>query len=216
MKLVDWPELPQSLEYISLSQCALESRHIFGNILEGKNLPNLKTAIFSGSKIPSYEFLAHFLTNSKASLTHLDLESCPNIFQEELQRLMLEGHLSMLTDLNIAGLAGINDNITPIIIDTMPNLKVLDLSNSHVTGISLKDLADAERVKIDKLSAKNCSSPLSLDAVEYALRRGIRLPYPLDRNSSLGLDLWPGLRRTAHLGSVVTRSRTSRQRCEYV
>jgi hypothetical protein len=73
---------------------------------------------------------------------------------------------------------------------------VLDLSRTHITGITLKDLADSEKVKIEKFSAKNCATPLSLDAVEYALRRGIRIPSPLDRNSSLGPDLWPGLRRS--------------------
>jgi hypothetical protein len=196
INLVDLPELPQSLEHISLSQCLLPESSVFSSILEGKTLPNLKTAIFNSSNVATYQFLVDFLTNSKAPITHLDVESCPNIWKEELQRLMLEGYLSMLTDLNIAGLAGIDDSLTPVIINTMPKLEVLDLSNTHITGITLKDLADAEKVKIKKLSAKNCASPLSLDAVEYALRRGIRLPSPLDRNSSLGPDLWPGLRRS--------------------
>jgi F-box/TPR repeat protein Pof3 len=196
MNLDDFPELPQSLEYISLSQCRASQRHMFSSAVEATTLPNLKTAILNGSNVPSYEFLFGLLTNLKAPLAHLDVEGCPNIWKEGLQRLMLEGHLSTLTDLNIAGLAGIDDSLTPVIIDNMPNLKVLDLSRTHITGITLKDLADSEKVKIEKFSAKNCATPLSLDAVEYALRRGIRIPSPLDRNSSLGPDLWPGLRRS--------------------
>ena len=196
MNLIDLPELPPSLEHISLSQCHLPEGSIFSSILEGKALPNLKTAILNASNIASYQFLVDLLVNSEAPLAHLDVEGCPNIWKEALQQLMSEGHFSMLTDLNIAGLAGIDDSLTPVIIDAMPNLEVLDLSNTRITGITLKDLADAEKVKIKKLSAKNCASPLSPDAVEYALRRGIRLPSPLDRNSSLGPDLWPGLRRS--------------------
>ncbi|EZF32106.1 hypothetical protein H109_01682 [Trichophyton interdigitale MR816] len=105
-------------------------------------------------------------------LTILNIAYC-NITAEELVPFMKKGHLRSVTELGIPGIMGMNDSITEIMIDTMPSLKMLNLSLTEVTGYSIKLLADAPDMNVERILLLNPATPISRDAIEYGRSKGI-------------------------------------------
>ena len=105
-------------------------------------------------------------------LTILDIAYC-NFTAEELVPFMKKGYLRSVTELGIPGIMGMNDSITEIMIDTMPSLKMLNLSLTEVTGYSVKLLADAPNMNLERILLLNPATPISRDAIEYGRSKGI-------------------------------------------
>ncbi|OJD17636.1 hypothetical protein AJ78_02286 [Emergomyces pasteurianus Ep9510] len=174
-----YPELPDSLERLSLSM----SSHNPQLALSGNNLsamaPNLKTLILNRFYDDELgPFLIAF-TQSKSSLTHLDLEGC-RLYVEDLLITMMRGNLENLTSLNIAGLAEIDDKVITNIIDMVPNLKELNISRTQVKEHSVKRLIDSDKLKVEKLVVHNMETPFSRDFLDYARSKGVEIPLPID------------------------------------
>ncbi|EFR02976.1 hypothetical protein MGYG_05975 [Nannizzia gypsea CBS 118893] len=96
-----------------------------------------------------------------------------NVTARELVPFMKKGYLRSITELSIPGIMDMKDSITEVIADTMPNLKTLNLSLTEVTGYSVKLLADAPNMNIERIILLNPATPISRDAIEYGRSKGI-------------------------------------------
>lgn len=111
------------------------------------------------------------VSRNKATLKRLCLRWCPNIYREHIEPLMLKGLLEGVTTLSLRAILDVDDSLTPVIIETMPNLKVLDLHDTKITGYTLKQLADAKSPRLETFHVPR----VSLDAIEYARSRNIKV-----------------------------------------
>ncbi|KKZ67736.1 hypothetical protein EMCG_06603 [[Emmonsia] crescens] len=175
----NFPELPESLEHLSLSM----SVHNPQSIQQIDNLsamaPNLKTLILNRFRDDELgPFLIAF-TQSKSSLTHLDLEGC-RLHVEDLLIAMMRGNFESLKSLNIAGLAEIDDKVIANILDMVPNIKELDISRTQVKEYSVKRLLDSDKLKIEKLVVHKMETPFSRDFLDYARGKGVEIPPPIN------------------------------------
>ncbi|TPX22800.1 hypothetical protein DIZ76_014679 [Coccidioides immitis] len=160
--------LPVTLEYLRLEHCT------FAPPLQGNPLgqfSRLKSAIFQFCYPLSPDMLETILVNNEKTLTHLTISWCSDLAQEHLEPLITRGLFRSITHLDISGVIGVNDAITPLIINNMPNLKVLNLSATRISGLTIKQLVDAETPKIEKIVV----GTVSRDAIEYGLSRNIQV-----------------------------------------
>ncbi|KLJ07879.1 hypothetical protein EMPG_16661 [Blastomyces silverae] len=179
IKFSNFPELPESIEHLSLSKSEYEPRIILPSNTISAMTPNLKALILQRFH---YDELGPFLiafTQSKSSLTRLDLEGC-RLHVEDLLIAMMRGNLESLTSLNISGLAEIDDKIITNIIDMVPNIKELDISRTQVKEYSVKRLLDSDKLKLEKLVVHKMETPFSRDFIDYARSKGIEIPPPIN------------------------------------
>nr|KMM69414.1 leucine Rich Repeat domain-containing protein [Coccidioides posadasii RMSCC 3488] len=160
--------LPVTLEYLRLEHCT------FAPPLQGNpvgQFSRLKSAIFQFCYPLSPDMLESLLVNNERTLTHLTISWCSDLAQEHLEPLITRGLFRSITHLDISGVIGVNDAITPLIINNMPNLKVLNLSATRISGLTIKQLVDAETPKIEKIVVDT----VSRDAIQYGLSRNIQV-----------------------------------------
>ncbi|EEH18820.2 hypothetical protein PABG_01139 [Paracoccidioides brasiliensis Pb03] len=185
MKLNHFPELPKSLERLSLSRSISNSQpgqHISKEVL-AEMAPNLKALILDRFRDDELgPFLIAF-TQSKSSLTHLDLEGC-HLHVEDLLIAMMRGNLENITTLNIAGLAEIGERVIANILDMIPKIKELDISRTRVKEHSVKRLIESDKVRIEKLVVHNMETPFSREFLTFARSKGIEVPPPINRDGA--------------------------------
>ncbi|OAX84036.1 hypothetical protein ACJ72_01595 [Emergomyces africanus] len=189
----DYPELPDSLERLSLSMSSHSTQHVLSSRNLSAMAPNLKTLILNRFHDDELGPFLMAFTESKPSLTHLDLEGCC-LHVEDLLITMMRGNLENLTSLNIAGLAEIDDKVIANIIDMVPNLKELDISRTQVKEHSVKRLIDSDKLKIEKLVVHRMETPFSREFIDYARSKGVEIPPPMNFES-VGKRPAPQLRR---------------------
>ncbi|EEP77286.1 predicted protein [Uncinocarpus reesii 1704] len=166
--LNSFPDLPRTLEHLRFESSIIIATPQ-GNPLS--RFTRLRSATFAEFMFLRAEMLEGLLSNTKGILTRFTVRWCSEIEQNHLEPLMRKGLFKSITHLDIAGTVGVTDAITPTIIKTMPNLKVLDISRTKVTGLTIKQFADAQIPKLEKIIVH----PVSIDAVEYAIRLGIQI-----------------------------------------
>ncbi|EGC45857.1 F-box domain-containing protein [Histoplasma capsulatum var. duboisii H88] len=194
IKLSKYPELPESLEHLSLSmsECSLPPGLPSNDI--STMAPNLKTLIlhrFQDDELGP--FLISF-TQSKSSLTHLDLEGC-HLHVEDLLIAMMRGNLEGLTYLNISGLAEIDDKVISNIIDMVPNIKELNISRTQVKEHSVKKLLDSDKSNLKKVVVHKMETPFSRDFLDYARSKGVEIPSPINLEGTKRAPVTPTPRR---------------------
>lgn len=135
-------------------------------------LPNLKSLALVGAKFVTLEFLKKMFTETEMEPTSVNLSGCTKLDGGDIYQLILTGHLEPVEEFDISSLANITDHLAPVIIKHMPNLKVLNLNRTQVTGVLVKDLVDAPSLGIEKLLVEECGN-LSADAIKYARGRGV-------------------------------------------
>ncbi|OJD24580.1 hypothetical protein ACJ73_04056 [Blastomyces percursus] len=179
IKFNNYPELPESIEHLSLSMSEYDPAIILSSNTISAMTPNLKTLVLQRFQ---YDELGPFLiafTQSNSSLTHLDLEGC-HLHLEDLLIAMMQGNLESLTSLNISGLAEIDDKIITNIVDMVPNIKELDISRTQVKEYSMKRLLDSDKSKLEKLVVHKMETPFSRDFIDYARSKGVEIPPPIN------------------------------------
>lgn len=122
--------------------------------------------------------LKWFIDNTNGSLRVLWLDSCLKI-GSELGELIQAGYFNNLTELNLSRVPKVGDNVLDLIVANMPDLKVIYLSYTAITGRAIKMLADARMsdentTKVDRIYIKGCED-VSSDAVAYGKARGIEI-----------------------------------------
>lgn len=194
IKLNKYPELPESLEHLSLSMSDYNlPLGVPSNDISAM-APNLKTLIlhrFQDDELGP--FLISF-TQSKSSLTHLDLEGC-HLHVEDLLIAMMRGNLEGLTYLNISGLAEIDDKVISNIIDMVPNIKELNISRTQVKEHSVKKLLDSDKSNLKKLVVHKMETPFSRDFLDYARSKGVEIPPPINLKGTKRAPVTPTPRR---------------------
>ncbi|PGH06267.1 F-box/TPR repeat protein Pof3 [Blastomyces parvus] len=178
IKFSNYPELPESIEHLSLSMSEYDPPIILPSDTISARTPNLKTLILQRFR---YDELGPFLisfSKSKSSLTHLDLEGC-HLHVEDLLIAMMGGNLENILSLNISGLAEIDDKIINNIIDMVPNLRELDISRTQVKEYSMKRLLESDKSKLKKLVVHKMETPFSRDFIDYARSKGLEIPPPI-------------------------------------
>ena len=174
--------LPTSLETLRLFSGSIQ---IGGNMTPGENeLPNLKTLVFNDTPWVNRATLSLFLLHSKAPLRTLHVNLCYNINSEEFINILNDPdganpELKNLTDVGVACMLGMDDWSVGNLSAVLPNLKILDLSQTRITGCTIRMFADARNdesavEKLDGLIIKGCDG-VSRDAVDYGRQMGLKI-----------------------------------------
>ncbi|KAJ6140176.1 Tetratricopeptide-like helical [Penicillium samsonianum] len=178
--------LPTSLETLRLFSGSIETPHLGGNLLTpGENeLPNLKTLIFNDTPWVNQSTLSMFLLHSRAPLRTLHVNLCHNINSEDFINILNDPdganpELKELTDVGVACMAGMDDWGVGNLSAVLPNLKILDVSQTRITGCTIRMFADARTEesaieKLDSLIIKGCDG-VSRDAIDYGRQMGLKI-----------------------------------------
>lgn len=89
-----------------------------------------------------------------------------------------------MSELALTQCRDMDDEVTPSIVTMLPALKVLDLSATSITGVTIRLLADqrksesTEMAKLDCLVVRGCGE-VSRDAVAYGREKGLRVVFQL-------------------------------------
>ncbi|KAI2792023.1 hypothetical protein POX_b02055 [Penicillium oxalicum] len=171
--------LPRTIEYLHIQGgSARLPRHLdFPNEI----FPKLHTLRFQDTGFITRETLPIFLQANLTSLRTLHLNQCFNMDIFDLLD-MIRGNpeLQELTELSVTHMRDVDDNTARTICGTFSKLKVLDLSSTRITGVTIRRLADArlsestERATLDRLITRNCEV-VSSDAIAYGRERGLEV-----------------------------------------
>ena len=119
-----------------------------------------------------------FLVEAKAPLDVLHVDSCFRLRGTAFWHSLCQ-HANDLTELNVSHVIGINDDFSNLIVERMHKLKVIYMSYTDITGISIKTFADARAsegsvMKIERIHVKGCER-VSPDAIAYGRAHGIEI-----------------------------------------
>ncbi|KAF4765471.1 hypothetical protein HAV15_003911 [Penicillium sp. str.  len=178
--------LPNSLETLRFFSGSIGPTHLGRDTLSpGQNkLPNLKTLIFNDTPWVNHSTLAIFLLHSEAPLRTLHVNLCHNMDSAVLTEILymldeFNPELKELTELGVACMAGMDDSFVKRLSEMLPNLKILDLSQTRITGCTIRMFADARNdelaiEKLDALIIKGCDD-VSRDAIDYGRQMGLKI-----------------------------------------
>ncbi|CAG8309366.1 unnamed protein product [Penicillium salamii] len=181
--------LPSTLRTLRFYSGSIENPAVGGfggNFLtpaENK-LPKMSTLVFNDTPWVNIDTLSLFLLHSKASLRTLQVSFCHNINARDFLNLLydpqrMNPELANITELGVACMADIDDISVGHLWATLPKLKVLDLSQTKITGCTIRMFADAQgddqtTIKLESLIIKGCDD-VSRDAIDYGRSMGINI-----------------------------------------
>ncbi|KAL4917105.1 hypothetical protein BDW62DRAFT_218332 [Aspergillus aurantiobrunneus] len=139
------------------------------------SLPSLTTLILSDVPWVTYLTLLAFVADAGAPLGVLHVDSCFRVTAAALVPILRE-HGSQLNTLNVAHIMGIQDSTVAALVEGVRTLKVLNLSYTDITGVTVKTLADTkvagDKSSVECIYVKGCEG-ISSDAIEYGRSKGI-------------------------------------------
>lgn len=145
------------------------------------NLPNLHTVIFLDAGFITGEILATFLIGTQAPIHTVSIDECFNVSAADLKAILAMKHHNpnfKLSELSISHMRDVNDAFVRFIFGMAPDVKVLNLSHTHISGVTIRTCADArtttDGVKLDRLFVRACED-VSSDAVAYGRERGLEV-----------------------------------------
>lgn len=170
--LTDMPQWPRTLEHLTLACEVAPSVHPDVEVFKG--MKDLTSVRFNNSGMITIDMIAALLTDAKETLKSFEI-AWTDVDFSELKDLMTTGLFESITHLNIAGMYSVDDEAINVIIDTMPNLKVLDLSSTEITPFCLGLLTHTDKLKLEKLFVWETNFKLKQDVIDYARSRGIEI-----------------------------------------
>ncbi|KAJ5128369.1 hypothetical protein N7526_006535 [Penicillium atrosanguineum] len=145
------------------------------------NLPNLNTVIFLDAGFVTGEILATFLIGTQAPIQTVLIDECFNVSAADLKAILAMKHHNpnfKLSELSLSHTRDVNDAFVRFIFEMAPDVKVLNLSHTRITGVTIRMCADArtttDGVKLDRLFVRGCED-VSSDAVAYGRERGLEV-----------------------------------------
>lgn len=145
-------------------------------------LPNLNTVIFKDAGFVTAQTLGILLHESHGPIQTVHIDQCFNVSASELKVVLAGQHLNpnfKLSELSISHMRDVNDAFVRFLFETLPHLKVLNLSHTRITGVTIRMCADArtstsDGVKLDRVFVRGCED-VSSDAVAYGRERGLEV-----------------------------------------
>ncbi|KAJ5558053.1 hypothetical protein N7535_009543 [Penicillium sp. DV-2018c] len=176
-------------DFFSILPVTLETLRVDWGYMQGgdtlttsKNiLPNLKTLIFNQCNWLDFNNIVSVILDSEAALETLHVNSCAFIHVRHfLETLSHSGapNLKRVTELSVACM-DLHDSDIPELLTALPNVRVLNLSQTKITGCTIRLLADAWYKGIggaqpDVLIIKSCDD-VSPDAIDYGRQMGLKI-----------------------------------------
>lgn len=175
--------LPNTIEHLHL-QGGSARRPTYLELREGM-LPNLHTLIFIDTGFISPQTLPVFLNDAQAPVRTLYLNECFNLKIYDLFDMIQSTEvpnpeLEKMTELSVTHMRGVDDVAARRIFTLLLELKVLNLSYTQITGVTIRLFADArtsesrEGARLDRLVVRGCEG-VSSDAVAYGRERGLEV-----------------------------------------
>lgn len=173
--------LPDTIEYLHIrGGSARRPSHLE---LRDGTLPNLHTLIFIDTGFISPQTLPVFLNDAQAPIRTLYLNECFNMKIYDLFDMIQSTEvpnpeLEKMTELSVTHMRGVDDVGSRRIFTLLLDLKVLNLSYTQITGVTIRLFADArtsdsrEGAKLDRLIVRGCEG-VSSDAIAYGRERGL-------------------------------------------
>ncbi|KAL4784531.1 hypothetical protein BJX76DRAFT_367621 [Aspergillus varians] len=141
------------------------------------HLPNLTTLILSDVPWVTYLTLVAFVADAQAHLEVLHTDSCFRVTAATLMPIIRE-HALHLSTLNVAHIMGIQDSTVAALVEGVRTLKVLNLSYTDITGVTVKSLADGQtaenKANVECVYVKGCER-ISSDAIDYGRTKGLSI-----------------------------------------
>ncbi|KXG51865.1 Tetratricopeptide-like helical [Penicillium griseofulvum] len=177
--------LPTSLETLRLFSGSMDPPRLGIFLTPGQNqLPNLKTLVFNDTPWINPSTLSLFLLHSKAPLRTLHVNLCHNIDAHTFINILLDVKrenpaLQQITEVGVVCMPGMDDGSIGYLWAALPNLKILDLSQTRITGCAIRMIADVrnnetDSPKVEGLIIKGCDD-VSRDAIEYGRQMGLKI-----------------------------------------
>ncbi|KAJ5681466.1 uncharacterized protein N7477_001406 [Penicillium maclennaniae] len=170
--------LPTSLECLRI--VGGKSTPIVLDALDN-NLPNLNTVIFLDAGFVTGEILATFLIGTLAPIQTVFIDQCFNVSAADLKAILAMKHHNpnfKLSELSISHMRDVNDAFVRYILGIAPDVKVLNVSHTRISGVTIRMCADArtttDGVKLDRLLVGGCED-VSSDAVAYGRERELEV-----------------------------------------
>lgn len=150
-----------------------------------KKFERLHTLILKDAGWVNVSTATFIICDTQAPLRVLHIDECFNLTDNSLLVLLRYAteqnpEIFNLTDLSLVQMPGLNDTLMKQVCVQFPNLKVLNLSKTEITGCTIRDLADArisdssDLPSLDRLFVRGCER-LSSDAVTYGRERGLEV-----------------------------------------
>lgn len=173
--------IPKTLEYLRIHG-GKDNIHTALPVLPEVDayLPRLTSLILSDVPWATLTALDQLLGRPEAPLRVLHVDLCVKLSGPVLVDYAKTTKLDSLVEFNVSHLREINDNVISEFMDRMTELKVLHMSHTRITGITIKRLADArasedsEIIQIDRVYVRGCEE-VSSDAIAYGRARGIEI-----------------------------------------
>jgi hypothetical protein len=167
----DAPQFPKTLKRLCLVEANLPQglEEIVGAM---EKLTSLRC---DGPEFDVTRLLQGIPTDARPHLKCLELAQS-YIDISDFIELMRAGLLEHVTHLDLSRNLDVDGKFTATIADTMPNLEVLDLTmTSEINGLTIKSLADTDKLKLRLLYVHKESRANARDAVDYAQKRGLTI-----------------------------------------
>lgn len=175
--------LPSSIEYLHI-----RGSRSFAGWLDSPDVkfPYLHTLIIDDCSWFQERFLVTFLITAKAPILTLRLSACSGLSARDLISLLSRAKqmdcpaLESMTELGLTQHRDMGDEATQSIVRMLPALKVLDLSETPITGVTIRFFADqrnsesTEMARLECLVVRDCSE-ISRDAVAYGREKGLKV-----------------------------------------
>ncbi|CAL5869272.1 uncharacterized protein PFLUO_LOCUS3500 [Penicillium psychrofluorescens] len=173
-----YADLPTTIEYLYLEGGMYSN---FGTDDTGKTLPNLHTLMLVDLKWLTSHTLNAFLVQAQAPVQTLHVTDCVHLTGQEFLHVMKNAAPDVkLTELSIFHMFNVDDTVARYLHTHLPDLKILNLSFTNITGCSIRMFADArasdsrEGARLERLRVQGCEE-VSSDAVAYGRERGLEI-----------------------------------------
>jgi F-box/TPR repeat protein Pof3 len=186
----DWT-FSRTLEHLEIRSCKRVSTSEMEYL--PRRLSNLKTLILDNLDWLDWRHLASLLSDIDSTLEVFDLKNCFKILPIMLSHHARESKaFKSVHTLILEGMYYLDDRFTGELIEQLPNLKVLSIPNTCVTGVLVKNIVamrgdegkepqdpagDKEsdkKPRIEVLNLKGCAE-VSMDAIDYGRQKALRI-----------------------------------------
>jgi len=113
------------------------------------------------------------LEANKGQLTHLDATG--RLSGRELEGLITLGYLESVEELKL-GMCNFDDDQAIMLAKHAPNIKILYLESTNITGVGVKELVIALKGKLEFLNLDECQK-CSADAIQWAIAMGVKTSF---------------------------------------